>query len=389
MDEKVIRILFALLRCAVFGDPMPEAEKASFSEEMLDSLMRLAKKHDLLHLAAAGLCQNALIGKEHPSFPKLQKAQFAAAYRCEQLEYELSRLCGVLEKARIPFIPLKGSVLRQYYPEPWMRTSCDIDVLVHGEDLDPAMDALVQNLQYTAKEKGTHDVSLFSPGGVHIELHFDLAEAGYADGALPLLQKVWDNALPVEKGAYRLKMSDPFFCFYHVTHMVQHTITGGCGIRPFLDLYILDRMEEADCAGRDELLAAGGLSRFAEVARQLSRVWFAGEMADGVTAQMESFVLHGGVYGTAENRVALSQEKKGGKAGYFFSRVFVPYDKLKRYYPILEKYPILTPVMQVRRWGMLLRPEVAGMAKAEIAANRRTDKAKAKEMNRFLRDIGL
>ena len=121
----------------------------------------------------------------------------------------------------------------------------------------------------------------------------------------------------------------------------------------------------------------------------MSEIWFGDGEPDEFFLFLERFLLHGGAFGTAENRVALSQEKKGGKAGYFFSRVFAPYDKLKRYYPILEKYPILTPVMQVRRWGMLLRPEVAGMAKAEIAANRRTDKAKAKEMKRFLRDIGL
>ena len=41
-----------------------------------------------------------------------------------------------LEKAEIPFLPLKGSVIRKYYPEPWMRTSCDIDLLIHKEEAD-------------------------------------------------------------------------------------------------------------------------------------------------------------------------------------------------------------------------------------------------------------
>jgi hypothetical protein len=104
---------------------------------------------------------------------------------------------------------------------------------------------------------------------------------------------------------------------------------------------------------------------------------------------MESFVLHGGVYGSADNRVAISQKKRGGRAGYLFSRVFAPYDKLKRYYPILEKYPILTPVMQVRRWRKLANPRIAGMAKAEMTANSSVDPAKAKAMKRFLYDIGL
>ena len=46
-----------------------------------------------------------------------------AIYRYEKINYELNRLRSALNEAQIPFIPLKGSVLRQYYPEPWMRTS--------------------------------------------------------------------------------------------------------------------------------------------------------------------------------------------------------------------------------------------------------------------------
>lgn len=46
-----------------------------------------------------------------------------AIYRYEKINYELNRLRSALNEAQIPFIPLEGSVLRQYYPEPWMRTS--------------------------------------------------------------------------------------------------------------------------------------------------------------------------------------------------------------------------------------------------------------------------
>ncbi|MBO4954226.1 MAG: nucleotidyltransferase family protein, partial [Clostridia bacterium] len=36
----------------------------------------------------------------------------------------------------IDFMPLKGAVIRQYYPEPWMRTSCDIDIHVKKDRLE-------------------------------------------------------------------------------------------------------------------------------------------------------------------------------------------------------------------------------------------------------------
>jgi hypothetical protein len=51
------------------------------------------------------------------------------------MKHEFERICLVLEKAKIPHIPLKGSVLRKLYKEPWLRTSCDIDILVQEETL--------------------------------------------------------------------------------------------------------------------------------------------------------------------------------------------------------------------------------------------------------------
>ena len=99
-----------------------------------------------------------------------------AVYRYEKINYELGRLRKVLNEAKIPFIPLKGSVLRRYYPEPWMRTSCDIDVLVHEEAVDQAAQIIVDKLGYAYEKKQYHDISLMSDGGVHLELHHTIKE---------------------------------------------------------------------------------------------------------------------------------------------------------------------------------------------------------------------
>ena len=242
---------------------------------------------------------------------------------------------------------------------------------------------------YEEKERATHDVSLYSPTGVHIELHFDLVEEYVAQNANEILNRVWGNVSLCENSSYRYQMSDPYFYFYHIAHMAKHFETGGCGIRTFLDLWILDHMENADQNARDRLLELGGLLRFAELSRGLCRAWFDGEEMDDLLSQMQDFILRGGIYGTAENRVVLHQSDKGGRFGYILSRIFIPFAKLKRYYPILEKYPWLMPFMQLRRWFMLLKPDVARMAKREIAANLNLDKEKAAEMNLFLQSIGL
>lgn len=384
MKIERFRYLFALLRSALVGAKLSESELEQFSDEQIPELSEMAQKHDVGHLLAYGLKLNGLITRE-----EAQKSIYKAVIRCERINYELEQVCAALEKAHIQFLPLKGSVLRKYYPEEWMRTSCDIDILVHCEDLDMAVDFLTENLNYNKITRTKHDVCFFSPIGVSVELHFDLLEEGRANNAISVLSSVWQNVKLCENSKYRYEMSDSFFYFYHIAHMAKHFESGGCGIRPFIDLWILDNLKDADKAERDKLLSDGKLLDFANASRKLSNVWFETGQTDGLMQQMQTFILCGGVFGSRENKVAVQQKKRGGQLGYLISRIFVPYSQLKRYYPVLDKHRYLFPLMQIRRWFMLINPEVAEMARNEMVVNTNITKEKADEMNTFLQNIGL
>ena len=386
MDQRTIQLCFALLRSVICSVDLNDTEKALFSEEQLPHLMAVSKKHDISHLVALGLKQNSLISKDDV---EIDKSIFKAVYRYEQLNYEYKRLCSVLESAGIDFIPLKGSVLRKYYPEPWMRTSCDIDILVHSDALDRATAHLVKTLKYVKKERTSHDISLFSPGGRHIELHFDLVEEGKANRADDILNSVWKNVSLRENYNHWYEMTDEFFYFYHIAHMAKHFGGGGCGIRPFIDLWILDRIGGVNQSKRDVLLTQGNLLQFANAARKLSRVWFDQEKADKLSLKMQKYILYGGVYGSADNRLAVQQNKRGGRIGYILYRIFVPYVQLKRFYPILERHRWLTPFFRIRHWFRLLNPDTAKRAKREVVINRNVQSSKVEEMKIFLEEIGL
>jgi len=386
MGPTVERLFFALIRTAICKTPLSPEEKESLSEDLSSRILRLAEQHDLTHLIVFALKQNGCLSeKDAPMEQQVLKAVF----RCERLQFALERLSEALEMEKIPHLPLKGSVLRAHYPEPWMRTSGDVDVLVPREEFERASAVLIKKLQYQKQGASTHDASFACPQGIHVELHFDLLEENRANDAAGLLSSVWENAHPCQNHSYRYEMSDPFFYFYHVAHMAKHLEDGGCGIRPFLDLYLLDRLPEKEEAGRDALLSQGKLLRFATVSRTLSRIWMENAPLDPLSLQLQSFVLHGGVYGSTGNRVVIQQANKGGRLGYFLSRVFLPLKRLQRYYPILKKHPWLMPAMQVRRWLMLLNPSVAKMAQSEISVNGRVSKKEATQMGAFLEEIGL
>lgn len=349
--EKIIHAMMDLIASEVCGKSIDKPQYTLTDEELV-KLYKLAKSHDLAHLVGDALIKNDLIGDGEVK-AKFQKQMMLAVYRYEKINYELGRLREAMNEAKIPFIPLKGSVIRQYYPKPWMRTSCDIDVLVHESDLERAVSALTSAAGYKADSKGSHDVGMFSDSGVHLELHYSLIEDKIVGSAADILRSAWENASPVSDTSEYVFGDDLFF-FYHTAHMAKHFVNGGCGIRPFIDIWVLNHCVSFDREERDALLAKGGLLAFAEQAEALSEAWFGNGEHTDITRRMQDYLLKGGVYGTTANRVSVQQIRKGGKIRYAFSRIWLPYDVLKFHYPSLERKRWLLPVFEVRRWFKLL-----------------------------------
>ena len=383
----VTEIMLSAIRTQVCG--AERVEYGELSEEVMRSLYGLSKSHDMAHIVSAELDAQGLLKNGDEISEKFRKQHMIAIFRYERINYELEEICTALENAQIQFIPLKGSIIRKYYPEPWMRTSCDIDVLVRPDDLDRAIKCIQDDLGYDFEGRGSHDVSLFSPSGVHIELHYDLVEEDRANNCRDILKNAWDYAEQISEGAYRCNFSDAMFYFYHIAHMAKHFENGGCGVRPLLDLWILDKQEGYDAVVRDALLESGALLKFTTAARSLASVWFDGTEHTETTAQMEQYLLFGGVYGNMENRVAIQQHKKGGKFKYIVSRIFLPYSTIKFHYPILQKHRWLTPVMQVRRWFKLVLRGGLKRSINEINVNAKMSDDKKESATELLERIGL
>ncbi len=389
MNKDTKELMLALIRNVVFAKELTESERSLYRKELLPELYHFSQKHDMTHLVAFGLEKNKLIDGSDEWKQKFSKEMMKAVYRSAQMQGELERLTAALEGAGIDFMPLKGSVLRTLYPEPWMRTSCDIDILVHATDAEKATEYLVNKHGYTLMDKGSHDISLFSPSKVHLELHYDLEGNEHIKGASLILNSVWEKAVLRYGFEYCYDMPDELFYFYHIEHMAKHFENGGCGIRPFVDILILKSIKGADESKRDDLLKQGELFLFAETAHFLSKVWFGAAEHTELTLQMENYILHGGAYGTNKNRIAVQQQKKGGSLKYALSKIFISYDEIKFHYPILQKYRFLTPVMEVRRWCKLIFCGHARRAVKELQYNGNITQGEARRTQAFLKNIGL
>lgn len=397
--ENVAQTMFNCIKYEICGqnekNVLPEV-----SARFLIEVYKLSKAHDVAHLVGdalnkSGVFENLpadLDENERAAISKVKEKFdeqiFTAVYRYETINYELEQICKTLEEAKIPFIPLKGSVIRKYYPEPWMRTSCDIDILVREEDLNLAVRTLCDSLKYTSGEKTSHDIKMYSENGVHLELHFSLIESDVVSKADIPLQMVWNYVQPIN-GTSRHAMNDEMFYYYHIAHMAKHFIHGGCGIRPFIDLWLYNRVNSDNKDKRNKLLSDGGLLKFAGEAAKLSTVLFNNEEPDATTLDMENYILQGGVYGTLEQHLAMSQNKKGGKFRHLMSRIFLSYKDMAAYYPSLKKCPILFPFYQVRRWCRILFCGGRKAAMNEIKVNQNITTEEQERAKKLLEELNL
>lgn len=378
-----------LLKSALDGSLLTNEDKGLLSQDILMRVYKLAHNHDMDHLLRKGLVNNGVMQQYTDDFENnFVKAEIYATYRYERIRYELENLCDTLESAGVDFMPLKGAVLRRYYKEPWFRPSGDIDILVREKDLDRAIFVL-KEAKYQYKGQSAHDVHFVSPNNTVVELHYTLIENTISNKALFVLQSVWDYAILLNDRKHHFVATDEFFYFYHIAHLAKHFARGGCGIRLITDLWIMDTVGGFNRTNCDALLQKGDLLTFANAVRKLSRVWFEDETADSVTNTMASFILSGGTFGSGENRISAQQQMKGGKVKYALSKIFIPYDSIKFHYPILKKYPILMPIMQVRRWGRIVFCGHFRRTVRELQYNQKISREQAENTAWMLREIGL
>ena len=389
MREEKYRIFAALLRLAICNEPLSDEQKAACDEEMIAALYELSKNQDVAHLIAFALQSNKLLDKESEYGGKFLKKLHSAIYRYEKLNYETVRICKILEEGGIDFLPLKGTVIRRYYPIPWLRTSCDIDILVHGEDMERAATLLEEKLSYRRDIIESHNLSMYSPDGVHFELHYTLIEDGVVGKADKPLENVWKYTFSAEGAVHQKELTDDIFYYYHIAHMAKHFLHGGCGARSLIDVWILHNRAGYDPKNCSVLLADGGLSTFEYRVCQLSDVWFGGSEADDVIVRMEHYVLSGGTYGSLENRVSVGRVRNGGSAGFLWSRIWLPYDVLRFEFPSLTGRKWLLPFYQVARWIRALFGDGRKRMMKEIKQNSRISDEDSGKTATLLDEMGL
>lgn len=387
MTNQAEKALFALVRNSLLNAPLPDDFSVSAGEWA--EIFQLASDHDITQLLFDAVSRNHLLAESSVGYQKGKEQYKLAMMRIIKIEEMQARIMRVLEEGGIDFVLLKGSVLRPLYPQAWMRTSCDIDLLVHAADMKSAGELMADKLAFTHSETVTmHDVSFYEDGGVHLELHYQLEHSDQQQDAI--LSSVWKHVqrLPDLKHGYRL--APEFFAYYHLAHMKKHLIrNGGCGIRTFLDWWIIEHRLSYDRAQLAQWLSQGGMARFVEAVSHLSRYWLEGGTISTLEEELSQYVLRGGCYGTKESQSVIQFARADSKAALIFQRIFLPYRYLCLLYPWLSGRKWLYPVATIRRWLGIFDPRKRKSLSTEIKAGIQSAGGEQERVNTLMKKLDL
>jgi len=352
----------------------------SLTDEQLKQALLLLQKHDVAHLSGLVLSEKAQDAAWQELFFRFQ---YMATLRYEKRKYAMEQLHRQFEENQIPFMPLKGAVIADYYQEPWHRTSCDVDILVPEKKLEQAQQLLQQELGYRYAGRTSHDVSLFSPNEVHLELHY----AFYED-SMPG-DDVWSIATRKAGSEFCYELPAELFILHQLAHMAKHLKSGGCGFRPFIDLWILLHNMPHDRQKLDAMLKEQGLQKFTNVIFDLAELWFGDGASTDLLERLGAYILDAGAYGSMKNKATVEQIKKKSKLRHVLSRIFLPYQTMKYPYPVLEKHPWLLPFCQLHRWVRLLRPGNVKNVYRELSIYSAIDEEQKNKVADLLQELEL
>ena len=341
-------VMFSLIRSEICGEKI-NISKDDLPNNLLENLYLLSDEHDMAHIIASALSSAGLLDNDEVS-QNFNNKLILAVYFDAQREYTLKQISSILQNAKIPYITLKGAVISAYYPHSWLRTSCDIDILVHNSDTNNAIEHLCKAGFVRISDKSTHDYNLLSPNRIHVELHYTLTQDDEVSNADDLLKCVWESANPADEHSYLYKIEPEMFILYHLAHMARHLMHGGCGIRPFVDLWLIENNISYDTKKLNDMLIKTNMIKFYSAANELSKVWLENAHHTEHTKLLEKFILDGGTYGTTQNAAQMSAAKGIGKTKTLLNLIFLPRKNLEVMYPNLKAHKSLYPLYQIKRW---------------------------------------
>lgn len=373
--KKIAYDLLYLSGCGV-NQLQPEKDCLKDYQDNLKKLYLVSKEHQI------DACVGATLKKAGIPLPKEWEEQIARNIRKNLLfDIERTRILSWMENCGIWYLPLKGILMKQYYPEPWMRQMSDQDILYDVSKTVQLKEYMVSQGYCAVVGKGVHDVYQ-KPPVFHFEFHRALYNSNPSETWAEYYRHIKGRLIQEKKGAFGYRMRREDFYVYLVSHSYKHYAGSGTGIRTLLDTYVYLCQEEPhlDFSYVEQECGKLGILEYEQRNRMLCKKLFSmdvcihydPERLDSLSEtekQMLREYLLSGVYGNTDQKIKKrisSYQKDDGsidRITYIKDRLFPDEKFVKSYHPFVHKHRWLYPFLWIYR---LVRGMVCGKRRKKI-----------------------
>ena len=346
--KKEVEYLIHLLSCALNGKEVRHQEGIDYS-----TLLSLARKHQVYNIIFPLIKDDSDVPEEYKK--KFRDYNLSEISRMLVINNERSEVYDSLEENGIKYMPLKGLIIKDYYPMESMRQMSDNDILFDVKYRDVVAD-LMKSMGYKSIATGENTDDYHKPPYCTFEFHRTLFFA--ENDFCPKFDNLWENAVKDDERPCMYHMGLEDIYIYSVCHMYKHFTTAGCGIRFLADnyLFLKKEQEKLDWNRIDSFMSEYNISDYEQKCRRLAFDMFdENELDDDELELLETF-MNFGIFGNGGIRIANRIKKlsegssiEQAKKEYLLYRLFPPKSKMIADNRILEKKPYLLPFYYILR----------------------------------------
>lgn len=343
--DKIMYDMLALLSCGVNGTK-PSQKLVDSSKEYLTQLYNISRAHFVDALTGTVLKQAGvqLTGEWEQSIAKdIRKVMLFDAER--------SKLFAFMEQNKIWYLPLKGIIIKDYYPSVGMRQMSDNDILFDEAYAGKIRDYMIScGYKVTNFNLGNHDVYMKAPV-YNFELHRALYDTSHENSWEQYYRDIKSRLILDEGTSYGYHMTKEDFYIYIISHGYKHYSKSGTGIRTLLDYYVYlkKNRQDMDFAYIERECEKLGIASYEQESRSLCQIVFESpeklNSTDAGVQQLLTYYLTSGVYGTEHRKIENSMKQHTTKDGHISKLKYV----LGRLFPVKQVY-IYYPVVKHHKW---------------------------------------
>lgn len=366
-------------------------EKYTKKAENEKEILIQADTNGLVPLLFAGVDKNVFSEK---NYENLKKRFFANVYSDNKQKEIIKLINKIFNENQIEHIFLKGTHLKNIYPESFYRPMGDIDVLIPKDKINLSRTIFKKEGFKTYSRTAEHDVYLYDD--YFVEVHRDIYQKEDNKDNSPLLRP-WN--FKVEALEYRKRLSYAFEGVYLLYHLKKHVLTSGIGIRSILDISIFFNYYEKqiDKTNLEELLEKTDLKAFFQTvlyinkkALDIDSVFLNSEfkLKDEDYSEILDYITISGTHGKAGNiNLMAARVAKKGKLKTFFSLIFPKWSYMKENFLWLKYLPFLLPIAYIIRGFQFLLFKTKYTFKKLINVSK--SKEEAEDLDNVFKKMGL